>query len=160
MTKMKPRIRNEEMKDNPKLVSPTDSDNELRVIFQGIYCNFVGRSIKYEVENNLIKPSPVAAVADVQVGEESNKPAVNAEIKPVPDSQLATSQTVAKHQTKGKRPIRSVSDVFIDLSQRVEELPDKIIEYNRAETLTSEDMIGTNFELDENMSDCRSVYCK
>jgi len=147
------------MEDHPKLVSPADSDNELRIVFQGIYCNFVKRSIKYEVEK-LIKPSPVAAVADVQVGEESAKPAVNAEIKAVPDSQLETSQTSAEHQTKGKRPIRSVSDVFIDLSQRVEELPDKIIEYNRAERLASEDMIGTNFQLDENMSDCRSVYCK
>jgi len=67
------------MEDHPKLVSPADSDNELRIVFQGIYCNFVKRSIKYEVEK-LIKPSPVAAVADVQVGEESAKPADQSEV--------------------------------------------------------------------------------
>ncbi|KAF6023164.1 hypothetical protein EB796_018526 [Bugula neritina] len=54
--------------------------------------------------------------------------------------------------------VKSISDVCINLPDRVEKLPDRVIQYNRVDTLTKEDMLGTKFQFDEDMSDCRSVY--
>jgi len=58
------------------------------------------------------------------------------------------------------RRVRSISDVCIYLSKKVEKLPDRVIKYNSMETLTKEDMLGTKLQLDDDMSDCRNVYCK
>lgn len=151
------------MKSTP--ISPSEID-QCRLTYQRIYCNFIQRAITYEVENKVNTSARSSMVpmtegeATGQLDEESFKTAVNAEFETSPDSQLTSSQTSASHQTKGKLSIRSVSDLFINQSPRVEELQDKVIKYNKTEVLKSEDILGTNFELDESMSDCRSIYCK
>ncbi|KAF6027321.1 hypothetical protein EB796_014361 [Bugula neritina] len=118
-----------------KLIVTTEVD-QLMSLYKKLNHNFIQRSLKHDVKEQHSAPSPM--LEDIV---EEIKGQVDRESCKVPC-------------------VKSISDVCISLPDRVEKLPDRVIQYNRVDTLTKENMLGTKFQLDEDMSDCRSVYCK
>jgi len=116
------------------------------------------------VKSVLIDSSPIVTRVDDDTKDQTeiNKSVMTTNVETVADNQLHLCQTPIAPQAEEKfmLPVRSISDVSINLPQRGEKLPDKPIEYNETGTLTDKDLIGSRFQLDEDMSDCRSVYCK
>jgi len=112
--------------------------------YERLNYNFIQRSIKYNVKEELNKPNPMVQVDD-KTNIQGGKGSFNPKVKE------------ADEQSKVRRT-RSISDVCINLSEKVEKLPDRVIQYDSMETLTKEDLVGTNFQLDDDARGSRSVY--